>query len=137
MQNTDIVRNAPRLRPMERLQELHPRERARQTPPEDSPEEAQGQVSPTSDSDMDKLREAVDRINAALSSTESEEAKDPAIPAANRQLKFSVDEATEELVVAIVDEQSKEVIRQIPAEVVLRNMANIERLRGILFHKTA
>ncbi len=50
-----------------------------------------------------------------------------------RDLQFSVDDASGKTVVTVLDTQTKEVIRQIPTEQVLALSENIESLKGILF----
>ena len=51
-------------------------------------------------------------------------------------LGFSVDRVANRHVVTVVDQQSGEIIREIPGEAVLRVAHNIESLKGILYSKT-
>ncbi|GBD95717.1 MAG TPA: flagellar protein FlaG [Nitrospirae bacterium] len=46
-----------------------------------------------------------------------------------RKLNFSVDEATEKLVVKVIDEESGEVVRQIPANEMLRIAAHLKQFQ--------
>ena len=51
----------------------------------------------------------------------------------DRNLEFSVDDRTGEVVISVIDRTTDEVIRQIPEERVLAMRENIESLKGILF----
>lgn len=46
-----------------------------------------------------------------------------------RKLNFSVDDATEKVIVRVMDEESGEVIRQVPATEMLRISAHLKQLR--------
>ncbi len=50
-----------------------------------------------------------------------------------RDLRFSVDDNSGDVVIKVVDRKTEEVIRQIPEEHVLAIRENIESLKGILF----
>jgi flagellar protein FlaG len=50
-----------------------------------------------------------------------------------RDLRFSVDDNSGDVVITVVDRETDEVIRQIPEEHVLAIRENIESLKGILF----
>lgn len=50
-----------------------------------------------------------------------------------RELNFSVDEASGEMVVKVVDRKTDEVVRQIPAEDVLKLRQRLEQATGALF----
>ena len=50
-----------------------------------------------------------------------------------RDLRFSVDDNSGDVVIKVVDRETDEVIRQIPEEHVLAIRENIESLKGILF----
>ena len=124
MQNTDIARVGPRTSEIDRLQEAHPKERRRQAPAAGSAEEVQGRVQIGAPLDVDQLRKAAEQVNAMLRAAQID--MDP------RQLQFSVDESTKVFVVRIMDGDN-ELVRQIPPEVVLRNIQNMEAIRGLLF----
>lgn len=53
-----------------------------------------------------------------------------------RELGFRVDNVTNRSIVTVSDVKSGEVIRQIPAEVVIRVARSIEQLKGLLFDKS-
>jgi len=50
-----------------------------------------------------------------------------------RDLHFSIDEASGDTVIQVLDSKTEEVIRQIPSEEVLTLARNIETMKGILF----
>ena len=52
-----------------------------------------------------------------------------------KNLRFSVDEVSNRYLVVVTDESNGDVIRQVPAEAVLRVAHNIEALKGVLFDK--
>jgi flagellar protein FlaG len=51
------------------------------------------------------------------------------------RLKFSVDSVSNKVLVVVTDEVTGEVVRQVPAEAVLRVAHNIEAMKGVLFDK--
>lgn len=55
-----------------------------------------------------------------------------AMVSANRALEFSIHEKTKEIIVKVVDTESKEVIREIPSEKILDMVANMLEMAGIL-----
>jgi len=71
-----------------------------------------------------ELQASVSRINEFVQSVQ-------------RDLEFSVDDATGRQVISVIDRSSEEVIRQIPSEAVLAIAENIENLKGILFSAEA
>ena len=52
-------------------------------------------------------------------------------------LKFSVDHDTGRTIVKVTDANTQEVIRQIPADEVLKLAKEIDRMQGLLFNKQA
>lgn len=50
----------------------------------------------------------------------------------NRALEFSVHEKTKEIMVKVIDTETKEVVREIPSEKILDMVANILEMAGIL-----
>ncbi len=67
--------------------------------------------------------EVVQRLSEAISKFSAE---------FDTQIKFSVHDATDELVVQIIDQETEEVVRQIPAEDVLNRIENFDDLKGLL-----
>jgi flagellar protein FlaG len=57
--------------------------------------------------------------------------------ATNTEMNFSVDKDTEKVVLKIVDSETQEVIRQIPAEEALRRSLQISKLLGFLVDENA
>jgi len=55
---------------------------------------------------------------------------------AGRNLGFSVDQVMNRPVVVVSDKDSGKVVRQIPAEVVVKVAHSIEQMKGILFDET-
>jgi len=51
----------------------------------------------------------------------------------SRELGFSVDEETDRLIVRVTNKETGELVRQIPAEAVIRFAHSMEDLRGVLF----
>ncbi|MDA8164950.1 MAG: flagellar protein FlaG [Desulfobacteraceae bacterium] len=51
------------------------------------------------------------------------------------KLSFSLDKATDSIVIQVKDKESGEVVRQIPSEEMLELKAKLEKLLGILFDK--
>ncbi|MFN3238939.1 MAG: flagellar protein FlaG [Pseudomonadales bacterium] len=75
-------------------------------------------------STMEGIRE---RLDAAIQTLNERMAKSP------KDLSFSVDEVSDRYLVVVTDQSNGEVIRQVPAEAVLRVAHNIEALKGVLF----
>lgn len=69
------------------------------------------------DANLEAVKQAVDKGNSLF-----QEAK--------RSLQFEVDDATKEVVVKIVDSESGEVVRQIPAEETLQFVKRMQELEG-------
>lgn len=51
----------------------------------------------------------------------------------NRHLNFSIDEATERIVVKVIDENTDEVVRQIPSEEMLRLAAHFKETNSLIY----
>lgn len=75
---------------------------------------------------MEGIRE---RLDAAIQTLNERMTKGP------KKLSFSVDEVSNRYLVVVTDQRSGEVVRQVPAEAVLRVAHNIETLKGVLFDK--
>ena len=56
---------------------------------------------------------------------------------ANVGLRYRVDEATEDIIVSLVNRESGEVVRQIPAEAILKMRQRMQELLGEMFDVTA
>jgi flagellar protein FlaG len=55
----------------------------------------------------------------------------------NRNLRFEMDKTINTPVVAVTDKNTGELVRQIPAEAVLRVAHSIENLKGVLYNDQA
>lgn len=55
-----------------------------------------------------------------------------ALVAAQRELEFSVHEKTKDIIVRVIDTETKEVIREIPPEKILDLVASILEMAGLL-----
>lgn len=97
-------------------QKPQPQEPAAAAADPQSSAEAQSEKS-KADITLGAVKQAVDRGNSLF-----QEAK--------RNLQFEVDDATKEVVVKIVDSESGEVVRQIPAEETLDFIRRMQELDG-------
>lgn len=59
------------------------------------------------------------------------------VQALQRNLSFSVDDSTGEVVVRVLDGDSGKVVRQIPSEDILRLAERLDEMRSLLFEATA
>ena len=55
----------------------------------------------------------------------------------HRELQFSVDEESGETVIKVVDQETDEVVRQIPSEDVVRLRQRLEEAAGVIFQDSA
>ncbi|WMW82225.1 flagellar protein FlaG [Undibacterium cyanobacteriorum] len=72
----------------------------------------------------EQINEAVKAINKTIQST-------------SQNLEFSVDGGEGSVVVKVVDQQTKEVLRQIPSEEALEIAKSLDKLQGLLIKQTA
>jgi len=77
----------------------------------------------------EQIRGLQERLEEAIRTLNDKMATSP------KDLRFSVDEISKRLLVVVTNEDTGEVIRQVPAEAVLRIAHNIEALKGVLFDK--
>ena len=70
-----------------------------------------------------RINEVVDTLNKYVSFSPND-------------LHFAVDKVSNRYMVTVSSEDTGEVIRQVPAEAVLRVAHNIEKLKGLIFDKT-
>lgn len=68
----------------------------------------------------EEMQEVIEVANAALKN-------------ANNSLQFQIDESLEQPIVSVVDQDSGEVIRQLPSEEIVRISRSIDSMRGVLF----
>lgn len=79
---------------------------------------------PEDPASIDQLNEAVKNINQSLS-------------ALSQNLEFSVDTDSKRTVVKVIDQQTKEVIRQIPSEETLEIAKALDTVKGLLIKQQA
>lgn len=72
-------------------------------------------------------QELADRLQRSVSRLEN------FVQSIQRDLLFSIDEASGRTVITVVDSSTQEIIRQIPSEEILAISENIESMKGILF----
>lgn len=82
------------------------------------PAEPKGKAEPSLS--LEKMQEIIQVANAAMEG-------------ANNSLRFQVDESLSQPIVSVVDQNSGDVIRQLPSEEIVRISRSIESMRGILF----
>lgn len=74
---------------------------------------------------QDQLKSAVDQANKAITAR------------APNELRFSIDEDTGVSVVKIVDQETGETLRQIPAQEMLEIAKSIDQMKGLLVRQEA
>ncbi|MGH1431680.1 MAG: flagellar protein FlaG [Neptuniibacter sp.] len=91
-------------------------------PPVEAPsnERFQKQAQEIQDVSMEKLDAAIDRLNEMMQNSQ-------------RSLSYSVDKASDKVVVQVRDYTTDQVIRQIPTEEALRFAESLDRMLGMLF----
>lgn len=75
-------------------------------------------------SELKEVRQAVSEINKAMQFM-------------SRQLEFSVDTDSERTIVKVIDQQTREVIRQMPTKEALEIGKALEKAQGLLIKQTA
>lgn len=73
---------------------------------------------------LSEVNKAVSEINKMVQSS-------------SQNLEFSVDSDAEELVVKVIDQQTKEVLRQIPSVEALEIAKSLDKLQGLLIKQEA
>ena len=84
--------------------------------------QVQNQGNKSNEVDRNKLNKAVEKANKLTQSF-------------NRYLNFSVDDSTKELVVKVIDSNTKEVVRQIPPKEMLSLIEHFDKIQALLFSK--
>ena len=95
-------------------------------PPVSTPTPTPAAAAPanTPEKAQEALKEALEDIesNVAQSAT---------------SLRFSVDKSTGKTIVSVVDAETMEVVRQIPAEEIMKMARTLDRMQGLLFNGKA
>ena len=84
----------------------------------------QADPSAKTDPSRSDLDAAVKKLNDSMS-------------ASSQTLEFSVDHDSKQIVVKLIDQNTKEVLRQIPSAEALEMAKSIDKLQGRLIHQTA
>lgn len=85
-------------------------------------------VGPLAPNDAERLTQAFDNVVAQLNQQ---------MQINNRNLGFTMDRRLNTPVITVTDKNTGDVIRQIPAESVLRVAHSIENLKGVLYNAQA
>lgn len=110
-----------------------------------SNEKTPGEVSPplpsvapvASSVHPDAAIRQVDGVSNSAQVTESLKSINKTMQALSRGLEFSVDEDTDRTVVKVVDQETKEVIRQMPTKEALEIAKALDRVQGLLVRQKA
>lgn len=97
-----------------------PAARVRAAPSDSAPAATPASAAPT----REQLDDAVANINKSLQSL-------------SQDLEFSVDQDSNRTIVKVVDQQTKEVIRQIPSSEALEIAKALDTVKGLLIRQTA
>lgn len=74
--------------------------------------------------DMEQVKQAVQNLNKAMKSM-------------SQDLEFSIDEDSNRTIVKIVDQQTKEIIRQLPSKEALEIAKALDKIQGLLIRQQA
>lgn len=74
--------------------------------------------------DQEDLHRALDKINEKVQQV-------------MREIKFSVDEKSDRVVIKVIDQSTKEIIREIPPEAVIDMAEQLDRVQGVLIKEKA
>lgn len=74
--------------------------------------------------DMEQIKEAVQKINKVMQ-------------AMSNDLEFSIDEDTNRTIIKVIDQQTNEVIRQLPAKESLEIAKALDKVQGLLIKQKA
>lgn len=103
-----------------------------------------GQAAPGARSDATSVRQSAAAAVAASVPAESAESLQEAVAAINRVAKslnnsveLSLDTQSGRTLVKVMDSETGELIRQIPSEEALELRRALERIAGLLIHRTA
>ena len=83
-----------------------------------------GHSKPASEPSADELSAAVKKLNDSMS-------------ASAQSLEFSIDQDSKRVVVKLIDQNTKEVVRQIPSAEALQMAKSIDKMQGRLINQTA
>src|SRR3569623_855182 len=81
-------------------------------------------VAKSASYDQDDLHNALDKIIEKVQQV-------------MREIKFSMDEKSDRVVIKVIDQSSKEIIREIPPEAVIDKAENMDHVKGVLIKEKA
>jgi flagellar protein FlaG len=87
-----------------------------------------------------KPLDAVDKDTPLVSTAEVEKAiaaLDKLVTTSARALEFSLDDVSGQIVVRVIDAETRKVLRQMPSEEVLAISRELDRLKGLLIQQKA
>ena len=93
-------------------------------PPAAAVETATAVQQPVSLPSMEQVKEAVQKINKTMESL-------------SNNLEFSIDEDSDRTIVKVVDQETKEVIRQFPTKETLEIAKALDKVKGLLIKQQA
>jgi len=99
--------------------------------------EAVKTVSPERGRAPDKEAEKVSQRDLTEQVQQSVKEMNAQLDLANHAIRFSIDEKSQDLVVKVVDTQTDKIIRQIPAEEMLRLRERMNELSGMIVEEKA
>lgn len=101
---------------------------------------AHGAVRPSADQKIEQLDAAQTEAGTAASKEQlggAVEDMNKFVQSLGRDIKFSLDDSTDQVVVKVVDKASGDVIRQMPSEEALKLSKNMKEMRSLLFKAEA
>jgi flagellar protein FlaG len=114
-----------------------PRPVAPKSEPKPEPKQAVAQIQEIAAKSSSSRNEAVtemDKVQARLEDAIS--LLNERMRSTQKDLSFSVDKVAKRFVVTVKDQQTGEIVRNIPGETVLRVAHSIEALKGVLFEES-
>ena len=93
-----------------------------------APVETAQAVPPSGQAQQAAIKEQINKAVQDINKT---------IQAASQNLEFSVDQDAHQVIVKVIDQQTREVLRQIPTEEVLEIAKSLDKLQGLLIKQTA
>lgn len=102
------------------VQETNAAKAVRQTNESQKGEPVQPLQQPVQEEDKEPLENVVSDINSMVQDL-------------RRELQFTVDDESGETVVKVIDKETDELIRQIPAQEILELRKRLEEMRGVIF----
>lgn len=100
------------------------------TPPAAAERPGQAVAPPQAGEDANAARARVDRAEGQVERQGRELARQTGRP--NHRLRFVVEPRTQELIVQVIDSDTREVVGQLPPEEVIQRLKTLEALKGLI-----